>query len=78
VVGLASITLLGFEVVREDFEPQRRIEPKDWFAAAQHDHPRNAGESVTDYARRLHKIMDKALVTTMWTEESIRRRLHDK
>jgi hypothetical protein len=78
VVGLASITVLGLEVVREDFEAQRPMEPKVWFAAVRHHHPRNAGESVTDYAHRLHKIMDEALVTKVWTEETIRRRLHDE
>jgi hypothetical protein len=66
------------EVVREDFEAQRPMEPKAWFASALHDHPRNAGESVTDYAYRLHKMMDKALVTKVWTEDTIRRRLHDE
>jgi hypothetical protein len=78
VVGLLSITLRGLQVAREDFEARRPMEPKAWFAAARHHHPRNAGESVTDYARRLHKIMDEALVTKVWTEETIRRRLHDE
>jgi hypothetical protein len=78
VVGLVSITLLGLQVVREDFEAHRPIEPKEWFAAARRENPRKAGESVSDYARRLHKIMDEALVTKMWTEKSIRRRLYDE
>src|SRR5262249_13161857 len=54
-----------------------RMSPKDWLARAREQHGRRPRESLMDYAKRLHGLMQKAPVTNVWLLTTLRRRLDD-
>ena len=54
-----------------------RMSPKDWFAGAREQHPRQPRESLMAYAHRLHDLMETAPVTQVWPLMTLRRRLDD-
>jgi hypothetical protein len=55
-----------------------RMPPKDWFARAREQHGRRPRESLMDYAKRLHELMQNAPVTNVWLLKTLRRRLDDR
>ena len=55
---------------------EKKLEPKDCFAAIREQHPRRPKERIGKYADRLHEIMKTAPVTWVWPRGTLLRRLH--
>lgn len=55
-----------------------KLTPLAWFNKALKDYPRQRGEPLIEYARRLFQLMKVANLTTYWKFDTLRRRLDDK
>ena len=82
-----NFVIYGIRLMREDVERRlagsasvavRLISGQTWFARALKDHPRQTGESISAYTKRLSELMQGAPVTKVWPPETMRRRYHAK
>jgi hypothetical protein len=55
-----------------------RIPTKDWYAWARKEYPKQRGESIAQWAKRVHEKMQNAPVTVLWTKDTCRRRYYDQ
>jgi hypothetical protein len=56
----------------------KKLDPKGWLAWAREEYPKRQDEKSSDYARRLHGLMEKAdNVTQAWGYETFRVRWYE-
>jgi hypothetical protein len=56
---------------------QPKVPTKRWFDGARKMYPPKRNEQPVDYAKRLHRLMEKAPVVRLWVLETVKRRLRD-